>query len=83
MAKKVFPISLFKAQCLAILESLGPEGVLITKHGRPIAKVEPVSAKASSKIGLLKGKLKISGDILQTGISWNAEKGDLESKDAE
>ena len=31
----------FKQQCLAVLERLSPEGLIITKHGRPVAKLTP------------------------------------------
>jgi len=32
----------FKEQCLEILDHVGPEGVVITKHGRPVAKLVPI-----------------------------------------
>jgi len=63
----------FKQQCLAILDHLGNEGIVITKHGRPVAKVIPIGADSASLIGSLKGKLKIKGDILSTGEKWDAE----------
>jgi antitoxin (DNA-binding transcriptional repressor) of toxin-antitoxin stability system len=63
----------FKEQCLAILDSLEPAGIVITKHGKPIAKLVPIGGESSDLIGILAGKLKIDGDILSTGTSWNAE----------
>jgi prevent-host-death family protein len=64
----------FKAKCLRILENLGPEGLTVTKRGRPIARVTPVSVNGHAKFyGYLKGKIKIKGDILTTGIKWNAQ----------
>jgi prevent-host-death family protein len=63
----------FKQQCLAILDRLSPDGVVITKHGRPIAKVIPIKADSATLIGSLKGKLKIKGNILSTGVPWDAE----------
>ena len=36
-------------------------------------RVIPISADSSSLIGSLKGRVKIKGDILSTGIRWNAE----------
>ena len=30
--------SKFKEQCLAVLDHLDPEGILITKHGKPVAR---------------------------------------------
>ncbi|MGH9453783.1 MAG: type II toxin-antitoxin system Phd/YefM family antitoxin [Terriglobia bacterium] len=64
----------FKATCLKMLEELGPQGVIVTKRGRPIAKVTPVAAVDNSGlIGCLKGKIKITGDIFSTGRRWNAQ----------
>jgi antitoxin (DNA-binding transcriptional repressor) of toxin-antitoxin stability system len=63
----------FKEQCLSILDRLDPEGVIITKHGRPVAHLTPLKAKSASLIGSLKGKITLSGNILNTEIKWNAE----------
>jgi len=66
-------ISKFKEQCLALLENLTPEGLVITKHGKPIAEVRPVMKTSSSLIGSLKGKVGIRGSIKSTGVKWNAQ----------
>jgi len=63
----------FKAQCLAILDSIEPEGLVITKHGRPVAKLVPVTTGSAALIGALKGTLRIKGSILSTGARWDAE----------
>jgi prevent-host-death family protein len=63
----------FKEQCLALLDSVGPEGIVITKHGKPVAKLIPVGTESKSLIGSLAGKLRIRGNILSTGIAWDAE----------
>jgi len=63
----------FKEQCLAILDEVAPEGIVITKHGRPVAKLIPIRAESADLIGSLKGKLRVKGDILSTGINWRAE----------
>ena len=63
----------FKEQCLAILDQIDAEGVIITKHGKPVAKLMPVEVEYASLIGSLKHKLKIKGKILSTGIKWHAE----------
>jgi len=65
--------SRFKQECLAILDNLKPEGLIITKHGRPVARVIPANSDCASLIGSLKGKLKIKGDIMSTGARWNAQ----------
>ena len=63
----------FKEQCLSILDNVGPDGVVITKRGKPVAKLIPIGAESASLIGALKGRLKISGSILSTDAKWNAE----------
>jgi len=63
----------FKAQCLALLESVGPDGLVITKHGRPVAKLLPIGADSAELIGCLRRSLKLRGDILGTGARWDAE----------
>jgi len=63
----------FKEQCLALLEEVGPEGIVITKRGKPVAKLIPLTADSASLIGSLRGKLKIKGDIMSTGARWHAE----------
>ena len=63
----------FKEQCLSLLDRVGPEGILITKHGRPVAKLISVKGKGAAFIGSLKGKMKVKGKIFSTGIQWNAQ----------
>jgi len=70
---KSIKISEFKERCLSLLEKLEPEGLIITKHGKPLAQVLPFNRSSSALIGRLKGKLKVKGDILTTGVKWNAE----------
>ena len=68
---KTMPAAKFKEQCLSLLDSVDPEGVLITKHGKPVAKLVPVQTDGAKLIGSLKGKIK--GNIMSTGIKWDAE----------
>jgi prevent-host-death family protein len=70
---KTVPAAQFKAQCLSLLDRVGPEGIVITKHGKPVAKLVPVTTDSATLIGSLKGKLTIKGNILSTGAKWNAE----------
>ena len=70
---KSIKISEFKERCLSLLETLEPEGLIITKHGKPLAKVLPFERSSAPLIGTLKGKLKVKGDILSTGVRWDAE----------
>jgi hypothetical protein len=65
--------SKFKQKCLSILDRLPPDGILITKHGKPVATVLPSNGECAGLIGSLKGKIKIRGDAFSTGLKWNAE----------
>lgn len=74
LKEKTIPASEFKAKCLRILDHLGPQGVVITKRGKPVARVIPAKAVDNSKlIGLMKDKVVVRGDIFSTGRKWNAQ----------
>lgn len=62
----------FKEQCLALLDNLDAEGLVVTKHGKPVARVIPFAGNDGDLIGSLRGKLKIKGDIFSTGLRWDA-----------
>ena len=61
----------FKKKCLSMPDTVGPEGIVITKRGRPVARLMPISSSANL-IGCMKAKIKITGDIMSTGIKWVA-----------
>ena len=63
----------FKEQCLALLDQLGPDGLVITKRGKPVARVLPYDRDSASLIGSLRDKVEIKGDIMSTGVRWDAE----------
>lgn len=54
----------FKREFLAILDRLGPEGIVITKHGKPVAKLVPIETESGSLIGRLAGKIRVHGDLV-------------------
>lgn len=58
--------STFKAQCLRLMEDVDRtrESVIITKRGRPVAKLAPVDDKPLDVFGGLVGRLEIAGDIV-------------------
>ena len=61
----------FKERCLALLDDLTPEGVIITKHGKPVARLLPVGQEGAELIGSLRDKIEIHGDLESTGVVWN------------
>ena len=62
----------FKAQCLGLLDSLDEEGIVVTKRGKPVARILPYETEHAGLIGSLRDKLEICGDIVSTGIAWDA-----------
>ena len=62
----------FKEQCLSILNHLQPGGIVITKHGKPVAKLLPIDRASADLIGALRGKIHVKGSILTTGQEWDA-----------
>ena len=58
---------------MALLDSVNADGIIITKHGKPVAKLIPVPVAPIHLIGSMSGKLKIKGDILSTGLKWDAQ----------
>ena len=63
----------FKEQCLSLLDNLSPEGIVITKHGKPVARVLPYPQRPERMIGALRDKIAVCGDIFSTGASWDAD----------
>ena len=63
----------FKEQCLSLLENLSPEGLIITKWGKPVARVVPYPQRPEHLIGCLRDKISIRGDIMSTGVAWDAD----------
>jgi prevent-host-death family protein len=55
----------FKTRCLSLMEDVRStrEPLVITKRGKPVAKLVPVDDGKDEFIGRLKGVLKIVGDI--------------------
>jgi prevent-host-death family protein len=55
----------FKARCLALMEDVRStrEPIVITKRGKPVAKLVPAESKKDDWIGRLNGKMRIVGDI--------------------
>ncbi|MCY4436315.1 MAG: type II toxin-antitoxin system prevent-host-death family antitoxin [Chloroflexi bacterium] len=62
----------FKEQCLALLDNLDADGLIVTKRGKPVARVIPYETNDGDLIGSLRGKIEIKGDIFTTGLRWEA-----------
>ncbi|WP_394850291.1 type II toxin-antitoxin system Phd/YefM family antitoxin [Pendulispora brunnea] len=64
MAANILSASQFKSQCLELLDTVERTGedIVITKHGRPIARLAPLETRKKSLFGSFKGKS--TGDII-------------------
>ena len=63
----------FKERCLALLDRLDHEGLVITKHGKPVARLIPFEQQHAELIGSLRDKVEVRGDIFSTGVDWEAD----------
>jgi prevent-host-death family protein len=56
----------FKAKCLHLLDEVQQtrKEIVITKRGRPVARLLPVDADLPSIFGRMKGSAEILGDIV-------------------
>ena len=76
---KAMPAGKFKAQCLRVMDRVQATRVpvLITKRGKPVAKLVPVDEFRSEVFDSLKGKIEILGDIVSPIVppeDWEALK---------
>ena len=64
-AVEKIPAWQFKAQCLTIIDRLQKTGesILITRRGKPIARLVPLPSAPEDVFGYLAGKVKIVGEI--------------------
>jgi prevent-host-death family protein len=61
----------FKTNCLAIMDEVQSthETVVITKHGKPVAKLVPVNPESDEIYNFLAGKGAVAGDVVSPAIS--------------
>ena len=61
----------FKTNCLAVMDEVQAkhETVVITKHGKPVAKLVPVNAEADEIYDFLKGKGAVTGEVVSPALS--------------
>lgn len=75
---KVIKASEFKAKCLKLMDEVEKTGepLIITKHGRPVAKLMPAGKEpAKDLFGRHAGQIEILGDIVaSTGEIWDAQR---------
>ena len=67
----------FKAKCLKLMDDVAENGeeIVITKYGRPVAKLAPCGAKPrGAPWGRDRDIIQIHGDLVAPiGVEWEAE----------
>jgi prevent-host-death family protein len=68
---KTMPATAFKKNCLAIMDEVKAkrEAVVITKHGRPVAKLVPVNTGVDDIFGFFSDRGRITGDVVSPVLS--------------
>lgn len=78
MKESTVQASEFKTHCLRLLDEVADNGrpIVITKRGRPVARLVPVESTSKPLGGRWEGRIKIKGDIVHfdTSSEWNALK---------
>ena len=73
---KSIKASEFKAKCLQLMDDVASSGeeLVITKNKKPIAKLAPYHVRPKTLVGIDKGRLKITGDIISpVETDWSAD----------
>lgn len=73
-SQREIAVSAFKARCLALLDEVAETGetLVITKRGKPVARVQPIDA-APSLVGSVSFEVDDAALIAPVGDRWNAD----------
>ncbi len=70
------PAGEFKAKCLQVIDEVQRlrTPIIITKRGKPVAKLVPLDEHPESFIGSMKGTMEVIGDIISPiDVKWEAD----------
>ena len=77
MAKeKIIGAGDFKAHCLFLIDEVNRshQAIIITKHGKPLARLVPYTEEPYTLFGCMKNTVAIHGDLVEgTGEEWQAD----------
>jgi prevent-host-death family protein len=71
---KIIPAGEFKARCLALLDRVAATGepIVVSKRGKPVAKVVPVQRPVSAE---LLGSVTFHGDLVESILGdWDMDR---------
>ena len=77
-AVRTIKASEFKAKCLQLMDEVAESGgeIVITKFGKPVARLGPLRQKPKTLFGIDRGRIEILGDIVSPlDEEWDAETG--------
>ena len=72
---RIMPAGEFKAKCLEAMDEVASTGepIIVTKRGRPVAQVVPITRRPKSLRGFLRGRIKSGKDVIgPIGVVWKA-----------
>ncbi len=73
----------FKATCLKLMDEVAESGeeIIITKNGKPVARLTPHEKRFPPPFGRDRDRIKILGDIVSPiDVVWEAEQGLIDGK---
>lgn len=75
MTMKTIAAGEFKAKCLALMEDVRVtrQPIVITKRGKPVAKLVPAEPEKDEWLGRLKGVFNVVGDIESPIEGWETK----------
>ena len=84
---RTMPAGKFKARCLRVMDEVKKyrTPVVITKRGRPVAKLVPLDAPATDVFGCMAGSARIVGDLEAPVVAagaWRAARHNIASRRA-
>jgi antitoxin (DNA-binding transcriptional repressor) of toxin-antitoxin stability system len=73
-AMATMSITEFRRRCLTLLDALPREGLVVTKRGRPVARVERIRRDPRERIGSCPDlRTDPNDNLFSTGMKWDAE----------
>lgn len=66
----------FKANCLRLMDEVAQQRtpIVITKRGKPVAKLVPVEKETIDLFGYMAGTIRICGDIIDPiDVEWTGD----------
>ena len=81
MDKRHVAAAEFKAKCLRLVDEVARQRrpIIITKRGKPVAKLVPVETEAIDLFGRMAGSIKICADIISPieDAGWTGDEENL------